>query len=207
MRVSLWTIHKHSSILNIDYDFFFFEFGYNVAANASEPNSINTATNEPHFVSALARMKPFLFLDWLFQGIVKRHQYPCQAILVLYVSLLSCFVWRKCIDYIREGYVFLSEHSSLVKNSCKKLSGVGVGVQKKRTFKFFLGVEGGRGRIKEHFLQFLKFCHSSLCYGFTNFKLLVFLDHLKYGYFPNMGYFNSSVLTSLSKEEAVFSKL
>ena len=75
------------------------------------------------------------------------------------------------------------------------------------TNKFFLGVGGGRGRIKEHFLQFLKFCHSSLCYGFTNFKLLVFLDHLKYGYFPNMGYFNSSVLTSLSKEEAVFSKL
>ena len=32
-----------------------------MAANASEPNSINTARNEPHFVSALARGKRFLF--------------------------------------------------------------------------------------------------------------------------------------------------
>ena len=65
----------------------------------------------------------------------------------------------------------------------------------------------GGGRKEEHFLQFFEFCHCSLCYDFTNFKLLGFLDHLKYGHLPNRGYFKSSLHTGISKEEAVFSKL
>ena len=54
-------MHEHSKLLNIDCDFL--SFGNNVAVNASEPNLINTARNEPHFVPALARGKPFVFLD------------------------------------------------------------------------------------------------------------------------------------------------
>ena len=63
----------------------------------------------------------------------------------------------------------------------------------------------GGERKEEHFRQFFEFCHCSLCYDFTNFKLLVFLDHLKYGHLPNRGYFKSSLHTGIRKEEAVFS--
>ena len=102
--------------------------------------------------------------------------------------------------------MLLEYSSSLEKNSCKKLSLVGVGVQKKGTSSFCVWKVGG-GRIEEHFLQLFEFCHSSLCYGFANFKLLVLLDHLKHGHLPNRGYFKSSVHTVISIEEAVFSKL
>jgi len=69
---------------------------------------------------------------------------------------------------------------------------------RKETNKLFWVWKVGGGRIEGHFLQFFEFCNCSLCYGFVNFKLL--------GYFPNRGYFKSSVHTGMSKEEAVFSK-
>ena len=66
------------------------------------------------------------------------------------VKFAFLFRLTKFIDYIHEVYVFLSEYScSLVKNSCNKLSGVGVGAQKKRTSSFLVrkvGEGGGGGK-------------------------------------------------------------
>ena len=190
-----------------------------MAVDAIEPNSINTARNEPHFVSTLARGKRFLFLDWLFQRIVKPISLSGYLSFIAKFAFLFPFTiiyWLhpRGLPLAVRALFFFGE-----KQLQKALGDRGTSSCAKETNKLFLGVEGGRGRMEEHFLQFLEFCHSSLCYGFAHFVshllthillaicLLVFLGHFKYGHLPNRGYFKSSVHTGLSKEEAVFLKL
>ena len=177
-----------------------------MAANASEPNSINTAGIEPHFVPALARGKPFVFLDWLFQRMVKPISLSGYLSFIARFSFFVSFDW-KFIDFIREVYLLLLEYSSsLVKNSCKKLSRIGVRVhaQKKRTSSSGCGRWEGEldrrtlppvPRVLS-FFSLLRFC---------TFQTACFPRPLQI--WPNRGYFKSSVHSWMSKEEAVFSKL
>ena len=107
------------------------------------------------------------------------------------------------IDYIRE---YCQSTHSLVKNAAKSPRGSGQGCKRKEQALSRCGRwEGVR---KENTSSSSS---SSVILRFVtvlqNFKLLVFLDHLKYGHLPNRGYFKSSVHTGRSKEEAVFSKL
>ena len=131
-----------------------------MAANASESNSI-TSRNEPHFASALARGKAISLLRLII--------FPVSFdvnVLITSARLTSCCQ---------------STHLLWWKTAGKALGDRGTGARAKETNKLFWVWKVGGGRIEEHFLQFLEFCYSSLCYGFANFKLLVFLDHFKYG--------------------------
>ena len=210
MRVSSWTIHKHSRILNIDCDFCSLVIMWLLArVNQTRLPRGTSLTLPPHlFVGS-----PISLLIPMISG--NRETTPIY--LSGYLSFRAKFAFfvsfhdNLLITPARLTSCCQSTHLLWWKlNSCKKLSGIGVQVhaQKKRTSSFWV-CKVGEGRKEEHFLQFFEFCHSSpfLCYGFSNFKLPVFRDHFKYGHLPNKWYFKSSVHTGMSKEEAVFLKL
>ena len=134
-----------------------------MAANASEPNSINTARNEPHFVSALARGKWFLFFDWLFQGVVKRNQCTMPGYLSFIAKLAFLFRLTENLLISSSRFTFGCQSTHLLwwKTAAKSSRGSGKG--RKINEQALLGVGEDRRTFPPvlqvlSFFSLLRFC-------------------------------------------------